>query len=398
MMKQQFYNRLYNELRRKWGAIRSITDWTVALYIVIPALIFLGMYYQSLWTKTLSMEEITSFYIGFVIFYVVTYRRGVRSFFEEADSVFLIQYPSHMKRFLRYGMLYTCIRIGITNIMVTVIMLPLFLKVLQASILQVCLFWAFLTMFRFMLALFVRYIDTHIGRHWLIVIAKNALFFVGIFCFGSCIFFIFERPSYTILYAIIFVFVCFFLIKEKRNYQHVFYKEVEKEKEESMRWTMRIMQASGQVIKPSDSSKPWMFPRSKRILGNHPESRIIESFLKEYFRSSVSFDFYVKIVVISAIGIITAPWWVAGMILAFSCYAIVHYSRDYWEEFTKKVFLQLYCDKGKLLWMRGKVNRYLLLPVLIVYGIVIAAHFYILPAMIAGGVLLIVIGWITFIP
>lgn len=398
MMKQQFYNRLYHELKRKWDAIRSVTDWTVALYIVIPALVFSGMYYQSLWTKTLSIEEITYFYIGFFIFYFITYGRGVRSFFEEADSLFLIQYPSHMNRFLRYGMLYTCIRIGITNMIVTVIMLPLFLKVLQASIVQVGLFWVFLTMFRFMLALFVRYIDVHMKRRWLIAITKIVSFFIGILCLGHCMFFVFKRPSYTILYAIIFVFVCFFLIKEKRNYQHVFYKEVEKEKEESMRWTMRVMQASGQVAKPSSSSKPWMFPRSKKILGNHPESRIIESFLKEYFRSSVSCGFYVKIVAISAIGVITTPWWIAGMLLSFSCYAIVHYSRDYWEEFTKKMFLQLHCDEGKLLWMRGKANRYLLLPALIVYGIVIAAHFYILPAIIAGVVILIAIGWIVLVP
>ncbi len=87
MIKQQFYKRLRHELERKWKSIRSVTDWTVALYI-IPALIFMGIYYRSLWINELSTEETIYFGLGLLAFYLVTYPRGVRSFFEQADSLF----------------------------------------------------------------------------------------------------------------------------------------------------------------------------------------------------------------------------------------------------------------------------------------------------------------------
>ncbi len=98
MIKKQFYKRLRHELGRKWKSIRSITDWTVALYIIIPALIFMGIYYRSLWMEELSIGETVYFGLGLLVFYVITYARGVRSFFEQADSLFLISYPVHMKK------------------------------------------------------------------------------------------------------------------------------------------------------------------------------------------------------------------------------------------------------------------------------------------------------------
>lgn len=88
MIKQQFNKRLRHELQRKWKAIRSVTDWTVALYIVIPALIFIVMYYRSLWIKELSMEETVYFGLGLLAFYFVTFSRGVRSFLNKQIAYF----------------------------------------------------------------------------------------------------------------------------------------------------------------------------------------------------------------------------------------------------------------------------------------------------------------------
>ncbi|HDR7671683.1 TPA: ABC transporter permease, partial [Bacillus wiedmannii] len=93
-----------------------------------------------------------------------------------------------------------------------------------------------------------------------------------------------------------------------------------------------------------------------------------------------------------------SPRWIVAIILVFSLVAISRYARDYWNEFTKKMFLHLYCDEGKLLLLRWKADRYLLLPVLLLYGIVILSHFYLLLAVIAGIIFIVWIGWIVFLP
>ncbi|HDR7915192.1 TPA: ABC transporter permease [Bacillus wiedmannii] len=399
MIKQQFYKRLRHELGRKWKSIRSIADWTVALYIIIPALIFIGIYYRSLWMEELSMGETVYFGLGLLAFYVITYSRGVRSFFEQADSLFLISYPAHMQKLIQYGMTYTLIRIGITNVVVVVAMLPVLMKSIGVTKIQIVLFWLFFTAFRFLLSLLTRFIHVRVGKRWLLWIIKNVIFYISLTFFGLSLFLIYTNPVYSILSIGLAVFLIIGLIKEKLNYKNCFFKEVEKEKEESMRWTSGIMQVGGHTAKPSSSNKkPWMFPRSKKFLGKKKESRIVESFLKEFFRTSSARMFYIQIVCISTVSIIMSPRWIAAIIFAFALVGISRYARDYWNEFTKKMFLHLYCDEGKLLLLRWKADRYLLLPVLLLYGIVILSHFDLLLAVIAGIIFIVWIGWIVFLP
>ncbi|SCM94321.1 Uncharacterized protein BWINRASL_02043 [Bacillus mycoides] len=386
-------------MQRKWKSIRSVTDWTVALYIITPALIFAGIYYRSLWMKELSMEETVYFGLGLLAFYFVTFSRGVRSFFEQADSLFLISYPNHMRRLMKLGMIYTLIRIAITNVIVVFIMLPILMKSMGATIIQIVLFWIFFTVFRFMLSLLTRFINVRVGKRWVLWIIKNVLFSFGLTFFGISSFFIYKNPLYSILFIGLAALFTVVLVKEKMNYKNYFFKEVEKEKEESMRWTVGIMQVGGHAAKPSSSNKkPWMFPRSKNILGKKSDSRIVESFLKEFLRTNSALMFYVQIILISTVSIIVTPQWITAIILVFALVAISHYARDYWNEFTKKMFLHLYCDEGKLLLLRWKADRYLLLPAVFIYGTVILSQFYILPAIIIGVIFIVFIGWIVFLP
>ncbi|HGH7180628.1 ABC transporter permease [Bacillus luti] len=399
MIKQQFYKRLRHELERKWKSIRSVTDWTVALYIIIPAFIFMGIYYRSLWVNELSMEETIYFGLGLLVFYLVTYSRGVRSFFEQADSLFLISYPAHMQKLVQYGMIYTFVRIAITNGIVVVIMLPVLMKGIKVTEIQIVLFWAFFTVFRFLLSLLTRFIHVRVGKRWVLWIVKNVIFSMSVSFTGISLFFIYKNPFYSIPCISLAISLIIVLVKEKMNYKNYFYKEVEKEKEESMRWTSGIMQVGGHTVKPSSSNKkPWMFPRSKRFLGKKADSRIVESFLKEFFRTSTVRIFYIQIVCISTASIIMTPRWIAAIILVFALFAISRYARDYWNAFTQKMFLHLYCEEGKLLLLRWKADRYLLLPAILLYGIIILSHFYLFPAVIAGIVFILLMGWIVFLP
>ncbi|KFN03410.1 ABC transporter permease [Bacillus clarus] len=399
MIKQQFNKRLRHELQRKWKSLRSVTDWTIALYIIIPALIFCGIYYRSLWVNELSMEETVYFLLGLFAFYFVTFSRGARSFFEQADSLFLISYPVHMQKLMKYGLLYTFIRIAITNVIVVFIMLPILIKNMGAPFIQIVLFWIFFTVFRFTLSLLMRFINVRVGKRWVLWIVKKLLFSFGLIFLGSGMYFIYKSPIYSILFIGLSVLVSLALVKKKLNYKNFFFKEIEKEKEESMRWTMGIMQVGGHAAKPSSSNKkPWMFPHSKRILGKKSDLRIVESFLKEFFRTGSSLKFYIQIIIISTISIFRAPWWITAIILVFALFAISRYARDYWNEFTEKMFLHLYCEEGKLILLRWKANRYLFLPAVFMYGTVILSQFYLIPAIIIGVIFIVLIGWIVFLP
>lgn len=85
-----------------------------------------------------------------------------------------------MRKLVQYGMMYTFIRIAITNIIVVVIMLPVLMKSIEVTEIQVLLFWVFFTIFRFMLSLLTRFIHVHVGKRWVLWIIKNVVFSMSV--------------------------------------------------------------------------------------------------------------------------------------------------------------------------------------------------------------------------
>ncbi|WP_242221625.1 ABC transporter permease [Bacillus cereus group sp. BfR-BA-01380] len=399
MIRTLFYKRLLHEIKRKWKAVRSVVDWTIALYAVVPALVFSWIYYASLWKSGPKDEDVLYLSIGLFIFYGSTYSRSVRSFLEQADSLFLIQFPDRVKQMMKYGMIYSFCRICFTSALVTILFLPILLKSLHGTGIQAFFCFVFLTCFRFTLSLLQRYIDVRFHKQWQVIIIKNILFFVGVVYVGITCRYILQQSFYTILFFFLLFIISFFLVKEKIEYRRFFFKEIEKEKGEGMRWTTQIMTFGGQVQKPTNAAKPWLFPRSKRILlGNSNDARIIEAFLKEYFRSGDAGGFYIRIIFVSAIAVWRAPWWIAAIAISFALFAIYRYSSDIWKVFSGKLFLQLYCSEGKKLWLSQKAKTYLFLPALCVYGIAGLAQFYMIPALVCVVIVIGLTVWLLLIP
>ena len=139
----------------------------------------MGIYYRSLWMEELSIGETVYFGLGLLVFYVITYARGVRSFLNKRIVYFNFVPRSHEK-LIQYGMTYTFIRIAIANAVVVVAMLPVLLKSIGVTKVQVVLFWLFFTIFRFMLSLLTRFIHVRVGKQWLLWVIKNVIFSISL--------------------------------------------------------------------------------------------------------------------------------------------------------------------------------------------------------------------------
>ena len=77
-----------------------------------------------------------------------------------------------MQKLVQYGMIYTFVRIAITNVIVVVIMLPVLIKGIKVTEIQIVLFWVFFTVFRFLLSLLTRFIHVRVGKRWVLWIVK----------------------------------------------------------------------------------------------------------------------------------------------------------------------------------------------------------------------------------
>ena len=97
-----------------------------------------------------------------------------------------------MRKLVQYGMMYTFVRIAITNIIVVVIMLPVLMKSIEVTEIQVLLFWLFFTIFRFMLSLLTRFVHVHVGKRWVLWIVKNVVFSMSV-SFLELVYFLFIK-------------------------------------------------------------------------------------------------------------------------------------------------------------------------------------------------------------
>ncbi|MFD3450081.1 ABC transporter permease [Microbacteriaceae bacterium 4G12] len=399
MSSRLFYKRLLYEWKGKWGAIRSVVDWTIALYAVIPILVFSGMYYASLWKELPDWTAYLPLRFLLVILYAYSSQRTVRSFLEQADSLFLIQYKAFIRGIVLRGMLCSFLRVCLTNIILIVVLLPFLLRKFHFTYVQLVVFFLFFTLIRY-IALFVnRYLELRLMRRWMEQVARGFATSIGILLFTSGVLLSRISVFYIIPYFLLLSALLYILIREKMKYQHFFDREVEKERRELLRWAGAILMRGGHIQKPVRAKKPYIFPRSKRLWKRQDApSRIVEAFLKEYFRTEKNIKLYGLIVFFSAIGIFVLPHWVAYLVIMFALFALFHISRDEWKVFAGKMFIRLYCPEGEIVLLAQKARGYVLIPALIVYGIVFASLFSIWASVLLGVLFIILTIYYLFVP
>ncbi len=156
--------------------------------------------------------------------------KGVRSFFEQADSLFLISYPAHMQKLIQYGMTYTFIRIAITNVVVVVAMLPVLMKSIGVTEDTSRIILAILYCISIFVGVINEIYSCTCGKRWLLWIIKNVIFSISLSFFGLSLFLIYKNPWYSILSIGLTVFLIIILIKEKLNYKNCFLKKLREKK------------------------------------------------------------------------------------------------------------------------------------------------------------------------
>lgn len=91
MNKSLFRTRLRKEIGYQWGVFKSVVDWTIFLYLFIPALAIGGYHYYIWWSEIPSW--VNGFPLSFLIIllYFFCWEGRIRTFLEEADQLFLLQ-------------------------------------------------------------------------------------------------------------------------------------------------------------------------------------------------------------------------------------------------------------------------------------------------------------------
>ncbi|MDP5274904.1 ABC transporter permease [Chengkuizengella axinellae] len=139
-----FVKRLIFEFKFQWNVFKLVVDWIVAVYIILPLLIFIGYQHVSCWSKIPFWLENIHLLLFLVITYILFLASGrLRTFLEDGDQLFLIQYHNWVNTIRTRGIVYSVIYHFINTLFVYAFLSPLFIHHYDFNGIQLAILFLF---------------------------------------------------------------------------------------------------------------------------------------------------------------------------------------------------------------------------------------------------------------
>jgi ABC-2 type transport system permease protein len=342
-----FRKRLTAHGKFQWSVFRLVVDWIIALYFIIPALIFAGFQYHSWWTAAPVWIERIPYFIVVLLLYRVATMGTVRLFVEEADQLFLLQHPRWIPRLKQLGITYSFLFHLVISAAIVALLAPLLLVHYLLTPSQLWMLFVYMMVFRSMSAflkhfLFLRYAG---WRLWLgsvgLQLAMSAIF------------------AFTLIYMklelligcgeiIIFGFLIFLLMKYRLQLKGTFARDIEHEQTQRLKFVALLLIRNVSKRPKKLRLKPIFFSNSNLIFKQRTSANgLIELYLKSFVRSGVQIRLYLQFLAVGT-GLLALPilpktfkiiLWL--LLSAFFC----NWLKTYWYEVIDSPFVQMFSWK-----------------------------------------------------
>jgi predicted ABC-type exoprotein transport system permease subunit len=307
---QLWYTRVKQDWRFQFKNILSILDWTIILYLLIPSLAFVGIAYHSWWFT------VPNWLIGFppsLYFlgcYLLCWQGRLRTFMEEADQLYLLQYPKKTVSMRYMGALYSSFSIFIKWVVVFLLLFPI---TNHFSELEIGQFTAAIVYFFSLNLLLTTYEQTVYHYRFL---KKFSLHVFAFFLVAFLSYLLINQLIFTVLMivSIIFIGLVIWQIILYQSQYKSFYTDVEKEQRNKVKLISFVFAINPEIYLPK-LKKPkkrslLLWRNSTRIfIKRAPENGVTELFIKAFLREKTNVFSYIQILSVTITLILVTPIW-----------------------------------------------------------------------------------------
>jgi ABC-2 type transport system permease protein len=342
-----FLKRLAAHGKFQWSVFRLVVDWIIALYFIVPALIFAGFQYHSWWSSAPVWIERVPYSLIVLVLYGVATMGTVRLFVEEADQLFLLQHPRWITRLKKLGMAYSFLFHLMLSAAIIALLAPLLLVhylltpgqlvMLFLYILVFCNLSAFLKHF-----LLLRYVG---WRFWLrsigLQLAMSAVF----------VFTLLSTKLVLLIWSgeiILFAYFTYLSMKFRLHLKGTFSRDIEHEQTQRLKFIALLLKRTV-VKKPKKPRvKPFLFTNSNLIFKQRTSiNGLIELYLKSFVRSGVQIKLYLQFIAagtgLLAIPILPKTFKIILWLLLSAFFS--NWLKAYWYEVIDSPFVQMFSWK-----------------------------------------------------
>lgn len=317
-----FFQRLFEYWRYQWRVFRTVIDWTVALYIVLPAAGFL-VYQYSEWLKGKGLLFEGAGILGWSWLYVFSAlllcTGSIHTFLLEADQVFLMHAKYLMVKLKRYALLYSVFISWSKWLLLAVLLYPLWRQYGGSSLAAYA--GIFICLFGFHTA--VMAVNDKRRKKRQTLVNQMAGWLSAAVLIALSLVLIDFAPEWYWLWALgCITSVCSVIpcLKETESLS-AFDEEVLEEKKRKLSFAASVMMLSQDVhlpnVKDKRRSKPLFYPHSKRIFTKQSAfTAWKELFFKVLIRNSEYVrQLYLFMAAFTAL-IVVLPIWLKLIVLA----------------------------------------------------------------------------------
>ncbi len=294
----------------QYKIFRSVFDWTVIVYLLIPAIVFAGIAYNSWWFSMpdwLAPFPYELFFLGCFFF---SWQGGIRTFMEEADQLALLQFPKAIYTLRSIGVIYSWGLLVLKWILIYLFLFPILNHFPELNVEQFHL----LLLFFFCLNVLLTSYKQVVYKYGLV---KKILTHCLVFSLFSVLvyFFLFKFISWLItLTSILFIFYAIWQVKIYQSQLGTFYEDVEKEQRNKVKYITFFFAINPEIYIPKakkQKKRSWVFWRnSSRIFQERtPENGVTELFIKAFLRDKSNIFRYLQLISVTGVIIFAVPIW-----------------------------------------------------------------------------------------
>ncbi|MTI82026.1 MAG: hypothetical protein FH758_14345 [Firmicutes bacterium] len=344
-----FLNRVVSDVKFQYQVWRTVVDWTVAVYMVIPAIIFGVIQYREWWVNPPDFLSLIPLTLFINIIFLFSIKGTVRLFFDKGDQLFLWQKKNWINGIITYSLCYSILIFFLMHIVFFLLLAPFLIVHYQLTVGQLFNLFSFSYLFGACMK-FARHLVvlSYVGLKQKIVNWVTLVISALLFNYGAL--FISNYNIWFVVSSILLLGILIVLAFKRIHFKGVFYGDIEREIYQKMKNVNFLLGFSGYDIKKPKSprKRPLLFRSSNTLFKKrNAANALTELCIKSVLRNSKHLLQYFQLVVLCTIIIYTFPlgWkWLLWLLVPF---LITSFIRYFWQEAVTSDFVKIFPWKDK---------------------------------------------------
>lgn len=316
--RELFYKRFIEEWKYQWGIIKSVLDWTIVLYMVIPGVVIGASMYREAWQSIeLYWSSIIPFPLLLAVLLLLAVGGHFRTYLLKADLLYLLQRKAILHELKRCGLLSSLLLAAIGNGAIFVLILPILVGNYQLTGMEILLLYIAAFAARMLFMTLNKLIARPLYK-WLIY----PFLYIAVLILLAAV----NPVIYGTAGGLVILLLILFQMAQITKTNRWFQREIEIEDTERTRYVKLILNFSREVEKEkvSTAKRPWfLFSASQRLFNKrNKENGLLEMLLKSFLRNPAYLKSYYQMTAVTLAAIVILPLWLKWLV----CFSFVAFA------------------------------------------------------------------------